>query len=124
MLPSSEVQVTLEFPDGQVLSGKAHMVEVSMDHGFVPMLGPSLGGSNTIQPYAKMAPTRWEMTLSGVGNLVNSQELAEQVVKEAANVETWACAFCGVDNARTERKCGECGAARSFLFDLVEMIMI
>jgi len=107
--------VTIEFPDGQVLSGRVDIAEVSfttetiLDRSFSeawPLQVPEL--------------VTWDISLQGYGPLEMRKQYRERIEQQRAAPE-WRCPYCGQVHPRARRKCWDgingCGAPRPLALD-------
>lgn len=113
-LPSGDIRVTLEMPDGTIYSAPATCVSISVDN---QIRSPEFFGEESLFPYPALGePLGWSMELRG-HSLVFEQreEFIEEVRREATALE-WKCDWCSAVNPKAARKCEACGGWRSFLY--------
>jgi hypothetical protein len=110
MQAGRDTVVTLEFPNGDVVRGKAMLASVSID---MDVFGPDFAGRS----YAGAKTWTVEVTLLGQGEpeLMHRQEAVREPGRVASKQE-WRCGFCGTVNEWMLRRCDGCNAARSFIY--------
>ena len=113
MTPGDETIVTLEMADGTVYRGKARVATLSVHQS---MLDCTFIGD----AYRDYVPgiLEWDVQLTGLGMPTMTMGEARQYVKRQRTAREWACEYCGAVMPKAERKCGGCGAWRSFLYDV------
>ena len=70
--------------------------------------------------FKRTFPTKVEYSLSviGIPKFVGEvEEFSKTVTNRMAQME-WMCNFCGTPNPKKHRTCSQCGAPRSFLYDI------
>ena len=95
-------RVTLEMPDGKVIDGLAHIIEI--EHS-VPYDGA----------------VEWSMTLMGLADKplwYHTRESAAQNQQKRKSALEWACDYCGAVWPKETTQCVQCGGWRSFLYDV------
>ena len=117
MTPGDETIVTLEMADGTVYRGKAHCVSLSMRQE-VEELAYSWDRALNREPTYRPGLPEWDIQLQGFGALNYTQGEVRQYVKRQRTSREWSCEYCGAVMPKAERKCGGCGAWRSFLYDV------
>ena len=110
LLSNNAAIVTVEFPDGRVLSGKANIVDVSLSTEVVPSRCFGEEESRQISGL-----TTWEVSLQGSGPLEMRGQYQERIEQQRAAPE-WRCPYCGQVHPWARVKCWDgingCGAPR------------
>ena len=107
-----EIKVTLEMKDGTVFSGTALMASINMERDVLAYADD--------EPALSYGHSRWDMELRGIGKPLMTFENYAQEIKGKQAAPEWACDWCEGVNLKKARRCENCGAHRSFVFDLGE----
>jgi len=105
-----ECMLTLETPDGVILSGKAMVSELVMA---TEMLEVREFGKQ----YPDLVPglRTWQIEAVGAGELTTRDEYEKKAARKRAAVE-WTCPYCGRVHPKARLKCWDgssgCGASR------------
>ena len=107
---SGAVLVTIELPDGQVLSGRAHIADVSFSTEIIPFR--SFGEEFSAQVSGL---SDWEISLQGFGLLEMRGQYQERIEQQRSAPE-WKCPYCGCVHPQARMKCWDgvdgCGAPK------------
>lgn len=109
-----KLRATLEMPDGLVYSGVVYVARVFQE---CEMIDVTTRGSRWAKHIP--SPTAWTMDLRGVGELeMTSRNDAMAIIKHNRKSDEWRCDFCGSIMPKARRSCTQCGAFRSFLYEM------
>jgi len=111
---NNSLHVNLQMMDGISYTGKVYGadVDVSLDYQEQFILGKQ-------EPVNILEATRWTVVLEGVGDLIEKDRVVETYKKIYTAIE-WRCEWCGSVQPSHRMACGQCGASRSFLYDLMK----
>lgn len=111
MLPNEKVEIHLQTASGQVFIGEAYAASIEM-HANTSELTDFDGFKQQA-----VTSTEWSMELQGTGAPL-WQTFADQVMEDIRTAKEWRCIYCDAIHLRERRQCSQCGAWRSFLYDM------
>lgn len=106
--------ITLEYPDGRVLSGDAFATQLTVSNDASLDVGDTLFRSYV----RKRGLQEWELTFTGTGAITQRMEF-EQALEKRRAAPDWECPYCGATHPKSRQKCWDgvsgCGAFRPLL---------
>lgn len=109
-----DVNVKLETKTGQVVKGQCIATELNFTSHSLPYY--KIGDPSS---YFTRGTMEWELLLRGTGELLLSPQLVGFYEKAFTSLE-WRCEWCSSVNSKERMGCKQCGAPRTFLYELMQ----
>jgi len=114
-LAGKKLKVTLELPDGGVLSGL--VFAASFEQSMLPIDVTHRGS-----PHRELlaGDDEWKLELLGIGQPLwtGTRKEATERQREFKSALEWECDYCGAVWPKAATQCVQCGGHRSFLYDV------